>query len=63
MNIYEVRFPLRGEERLYETKASNVHTAVKNALTLSGVRTKRGRLKPLSIRKGESVTIRVSRIG
>ena len=57
MNLYEVRYRVSGDEQIFQTWATNIHTAVKKVL----FPIRAGR-KPMAIRKGQSMTIRVERI-
>ena len=58
MNLYEVRYRVSGDEQIFQTWATNIHTAVKKVLYPVTV----GR-RPVAIRKGQSMTIRVTRLG
>ena len=71
MNIYTVSYRGPFGERSIEVQATNIHTAVSRVLaaagplpkpsgrpTLTNIRTH----KPLAIRRGQSMTIRVTRI-
>ena len=62
MNTYNVTYEGPLQSGYSQTQASNVHTAVKNVLAVRGGRTNRGRLKPVAIRRGQRLTIRVTRI-
>ena len=62
MNTYSVSYQGPFAHGHVQVQASNIHTAVKNVLAYAGGRTKGGRLRPVAIRPGQSMTIRVTRI-
>ena len=64
---YEVYYQGPFGHAVNQTSASNVHTAVKNILASAGGRTRPkkgglGRLKPVSLGKGQTMIIRVTRL-